>query len=90
MSTFFERGWFTVLSHLGKPVELLHLANADHVRAMPAYRTASQQGNRDWFCFWLKGEEDGNPAKTEQYVRWRELRTLQEEDAARTKARSCS
>jgi hypothetical protein len=31
----------------------------------------------DWFCFWLKGEEDPGPAKAEQYARWRELRKLQ-------------
>jgi hypothetical protein len=41
----------------------------------------SQQGNVDWFAFWLKGEEDADPAKTEQYIRWRELRRLQEQNA---------
>jgi hypothetical protein len=34
--------------------------------------------NLDWFRFWLKGEEDPDPAKAEQYARWRELRKLQE------------
>jgi hypothetical protein len=38
----------------------------------------SQQGNVDWFCFWLKGEEDPGPAKAEQYERWRELRKMQQ------------
>jgi hypothetical protein len=33
-------------------------------------RLTSHQGNVDWFCFWLKNEED--PA------RWRELRKLQD------------
>jgi hypothetical protein len=74
MSLFFEWEWFTVLSHLGKPVELLYLPNADHVLVMPAHRTASQQGNVDWFCFWLKGEEDHDPLKVPEYSRWRELR----------------
>jgi len=40
----------------------------------------SQQGNVDWFCFWLKGEEDPAPAKVEQYARWRDLRKLQQEN----------
>jgi hypothetical protein len=31
----------------------------------------------DWYCFWLKDEEDPDPAKAEQYKRWRELKTLQ-------------
>jgi len=34
----------------------------------------------DWMKFWLKGEEDSDPAKAEQYNRWRELRNLQEKD----------
>jgi hypothetical protein len=34
----------------------------------------SQQGSVDWFRFWLKGDEDRDPAKAEQYVRWREMR----------------
>ncbi len=31
----------------------------------------------DWFRFWLQGYEDPDPAKAEQYKRWRELRKLQ-------------
>jgi hypothetical protein len=34
------------------------------------------QGIVDWFCFWLKGEEDPDPAKDDQSQR-RELRKLQ-------------
>jgi hypothetical protein len=48
----------------------------------PAQRLDSLQGNVDWFAFWLKGEEDPDPAKTEQYQRWRKLR---EQRAAVTK-----
>ena len=48
----------------------------------PAARMASQGGSVDWFRFWLKGEEDSDPAKAEQYKRWRELRKLQEANAA--------
>jgi hypothetical protein len=39
----------------------------------------SQQGTVDWFCFWLKGEEDPDPAKVGQYQRWRELKEIQQE-----------
>jgi hypothetical protein len=38
---------------------------------------AAQQGAVDWFDFWLNGREDPDPAKAEQYERWRELRRLQ-------------
>jgi len=34
----------------------------------------------DWFSFWLKGEEDPDPAKAEQYKRWRKLRQQHEAD----------
>jgi len=40
----------------------------------------SQQGAVDWLSFWLKGEEDPDPAKAEQYKRWHELRKLQKEN----------
>jgi hypothetical protein len=40
--------------------------------------------NVDWFTFWLKDYEDPDPAKTQQYERWRELRKLQHvKDSAR-------
>ncbi len=68
------------LRYLHKPVELIKLNTDEHVLTNPAVRMASQGGSVDWFCFWLKGEEDPDPAKKEQYVRWRELRKLQEEN----------
>jgi hypothetical protein len=33
----------------------------------------------DWFCFWLKDEEDPDLAKAEQYARWRALRNAKSE-----------
>ena len=71
--------WFTGLSLEGKPVEFLYLPNASHLLVKPSDRLASQQGNVDWFCFWLKGEEDPAPAKKQQYERWRQLRRLEVE-----------
>jgi hypothetical protein len=47
---------------------------------------ASQGGTVDWFRFWLQGEEDPDPAKAEQYARWRELRELQEENERKSVA----
>jgi hypothetical protein len=38
--------------------------------------------NLDWFCFWLKGEEDPDPIKAEQYAAWRAFRELQKQSAA--------
>ena len=68
--------WFTGLSLLGKPVEMIYIPDGTHILEKPWDRMISQQGNVDWFCFWLNGEEDPNPANAEQYKRWRELRSL--------------
>jgi len=60
-----------------KPVELVYIPDGDHVLVKPWERMTSQQGAVDWLSFWLKGEEDPDPAKAEQYKRWHELRKLQ-------------
>jgi hypothetical protein len=68
---------FSNLRHLGKPVELSvvpDIEHGTHVLQNPAQRLASQGGTVDWFTFWLKGEEDGDPKKVDQYIRWRRLR----------------
>ena len=70
--------WFAGMRHLQKPVEMIWLRNALHMPVRPSERLTAQQGNVDWFCFWLKNEEDPDPAKAEQYARWRELRKQQE------------
>jgi hypothetical protein len=52
----------------------------------PWERIVSQQGLVDWFRFWLKREEDPDPAKAKQYPRWRGLKKLQDENDAKDKA----
>ncbi len=69
-----------------KPVELFVLPEGEHLLVKPWERLASSQGNVDWFRFWLKGEEDPDPAKADQYVRWRELRKLQQQQTPDTGA----
>jgi len=66
------------LDYLKKPVDLIMLNTSEHVLTNPAARMASQGGSVDWFRFWLKGEEDHESAKVDQYARWHELRKLQE------------
>src|SRR5258708_3475588 len=75
-SLLYEWHWFVGLATLGKPVEMNYILDGVHVLEKPWDRMISQQGNVDWFCFWLKGEEDPDPAKVEQYKRWRQLRAL--------------
>ena len=59
---------------LGKPVDLIQLPDAVHEVTKPLERFASEQGDVDWFDFWLNGHEDPDPTKTEQYARWHLLR----------------
>jgi dipeptidyl aminopeptidase/acylaminoacyl peptidase len=66
------------LRYLRKPVDLIMLNTDEHVLTNPSVRMASQGGSVDWFRFWLQDYECPDPAKVEQYKRWRELRKLQE------------
>jgi hypothetical protein len=65
---------FVGLRRLGKPAELMYFPTGTHILEKPWDRLASQQGTVDWCVFWMKGEEDSNPAKAEKYARWREMR----------------
>jgi dipeptidyl aminopeptidase/acylaminoacyl peptidase len=70
----------TALRELKKPMELFIYPNELHDKNQPTHRYEIYQRNVDWMKFWLKDEEDPDPAKAEQYKRWRELRKLQGED----------
>ncbi len=74
------------LRRLGKPVELVRYPDGPHTLVRPAEQFSSAVRHVDWYCFWLKGEEDPNPAKAEQYARWRELRKLQQHTSLDTTA----
>lgn len=67
MPLFLSWEWFAGLSRLRKPIDLIYISDGDHVLVRPLDRIISQQGNVDWFSFWLKGEEDADPAKADQY-----------------------
>jgi dienelactone hydrolase len=72
---------YAALRILNKPVDFIIFSEGQHLLTNPAERMVSQGGTVDWFRFWLKGEEDPDPAKSEQYVRWRKLRELQTDAA---------
>jgi len=76
---------FSNLRYLRKPVELFVIPDIQHgvhILQNPAQRLASQGGTVDWFCFWLKGQEDSDPAKAAQYARWHDLRILEEKHSS--------
>jgi dipeptidyl aminopeptidase/acylaminoacyl peptidase len=68
---------FAHLRYLRKPAELYvipDIQHGAHVLQNPRQRLASQGGTVDWFRFWLKGEEESDPSKVNQYARWRDMR----------------
>ncbi len=68
----------------GKPAEMVYIPDGSHILVKPWERLTSQQGAVDWYLFWLKGEEDPDPAKSEQYARWHVLRAMQDSSTAKT------
>jgi dipeptidyl aminopeptidase/acylaminoacyl peptidase len=46
---------YSSLQQQGKPVDLIYIPDGQHVLQKPLERLASQQGNVDWFRFWLGG-----------------------------------
>jgi len=64
-----------------KPVELHVYSDERHVKYQPVHRLEIYERNIDWLNFWLRDSEDPDPAKAEQYARWRELRKLQQQQA---------
>jgi dipeptidyl aminopeptidase/acylaminoacyl peptidase len=76
LDVLLEWEWFAMMKRLGKPVDMVVFLDGTHVLEKPLNRMISQGGNVDWFDFWLNGHEDADPAKVEQYKRWRELREM--------------
>lgn len=59
------------------PYEAYVFPDELHLKWQSAHRLAVYKRNVDWFRFWLQDIEDPDPAKAEQYERWRKLRQLQ-------------
>ena len=69
-----EWEWFSGLTRLEKPVDLIYLPTGTHVLVKPWDRMTSEGGTVDWFCFWLKGQADPASNRTQQYSRWNKFR----------------
>ena len=67
---------YAALRMQGKAVDLIYFPEAQHILQRPLERMASQQGNVDWFRFWLKDEIDPDPEKAVHYERWKKLRSM--------------
>lgn len=82
MSLLMEWEIYSSLREQSKPVDLIYIPDGEHILQKPWDRVASQQGNVDWFRFWLQGYEDPNPHKSMQYRLWENLRQLRNSQTA--------
>lgn len=65
------------LADAGKPYDAYVFPAETHIKWQSAHLHAIAGRNLDWFRFWLQDFEDPDPAKAEQYLRWRKLREQQ-------------
>ena len=67
---------YSSLRQQEKPVDLIYFPEGQHIHQRPLERLASQEGDVDWFRFWLQGYEDPDPSKRGQYKRWETMRSF--------------
>lgn len=65
---------YSTLKLQDKPVDALYLPDATHVLVKPRERYLSQQGNVNWFSFWLLGEAGKDQDSQADYQRWEPLK----------------
>lgn len=65
--------FYARLSNSPTPTEMYVFPDERHVKTQPRHRLAVYRRNLDWFRFWLQGHVDSDPAKADQYRRWRAL-----------------
>ena len=65
---------YSSLRVLGTPVDLIYIPRGQHILQKPLDRLASQQGNVDWFHFWLAGDEPHEPNRQIEFRRWEAMR----------------
>ena len=78
---------YSLLRSANRAVDFVYFPQGNHILFSPENRLGSQGGNVDWFRFWLQNYEDPDPAKAEQYARWRELKKQQAANAVTDHAR---
>jgi len=76
--------WYSVMSLLKKPVDFIWIPRGTHLLVKPWERLTSQQGNVDWFHFWLSDGETCDAEDKATCARWREFAALESPKGRRT------
>jgi len=64
---------YAVLHQLHRPVDFVEIPEGQHILQKPLERYWSQQGDVDWFRFWLQGYKRPDAEDKSQYPRWTEM-----------------
>lgn len=67
---------------LDQRADLYVFPHEAHQKFQPKHKLAVYQRNLDWFLFWLKGVEDADPAKENQYSHWRSMKARARQSSA--------
>jgi hypothetical protein len=81
MSLLQEWELYSSLRSQNKPVDLIYFPRGTHIHQKPLERLESQQGNIDWFRFWLQNYVDPDPSKRTQYERWQQMNMVHPDPA---------
>jgi hypothetical protein len=73
MSVLQEWELYSSLRSQNKAVDMIYFTQGTHIHQKPLERLESQQGDVDWFRFWLQSYIDPDPAKRAQFERWRKI-----------------
>jgi dipeptidyl aminopeptidase/acylaminoacyl peptidase len=69
----YQAEFYAKLTNSTTPTELYVFPDEPHIKVQPRHRLAVYRRNLDWFRFWLQQYVDPDPAKADQYRRWRSL-----------------
>lgn len=66
--------FWSALRENGRAVEMYVFPRETHLLIQPVHQLVNIERQIDWFRFWLKGVEDNDARKVEQFKRWHRMR----------------
>ncbi len=72
-------GYYAIMRRMQQPVEFTIVPDETHAPTSAYGLYFHRESLADWYDFWLNDHEDADPAKAEQYSRWRQYRSERDE-----------